>query len=401
MATRRGKNHEKRTTRKSPVSAAVNSARDLRRFDIATDSIDDLSEKIANVYRKVTLLHHPLARWMQILTDITILAEDTRRGKEADAIQRAFKVLMRIFEFVGHYTHLDLSELPEDVHWLAKRMRARSRDEYFGGGGPREGLTRWILAKYPYACAKCGASRCECVLKPDVFEERREEKGLAAYRKLSTFAKNQRLALADRSTHKELTLPGMFEFFRVIYGHNTYGRETWQTAMHLVEESGEATTELSRIDMFNRALSPSWRQVLTDVASALPKHKELSPSEARAAARAARRLMKEDAATSLADSATDKFKEEIADIMSWTSALLYQLMRKRHKLAKDTFTADAVRQEIQKQTGEESKKGYLTFVAKESSHLLFCPFCEEPQCADKCLLHNATASEIKDDVTHV
>lgn len=371
-------------------------------IDLQTVSIDSLAYAFADVYRPVTITERPSFRWLQISTDVTILAEDVRREHERkeQAIDRALKVLARLLEFIGHYTYLSMEVLQprSDIGaFVGKLLRSPSYADYFAVHDPVEGPTRWIYAKYPLACAKCGKRPCHCVLAPRLFENRRKNrKPYEEFIKPSNAARaGLRAAWSEDAAVGYLTLPGMFSFFNDLYHPTYYLQDHWKTAMHLVEEMGEATTELSRLELTFEAAKGTtginihnlWSNIEASVAGRLEDEK-IAASELSATVTQLR------ASTDWMEPArlvAEKFKEELADVFSWLSAVVYQL------LGDASLSADVLAKRLSE---GEKKGGYLHHVKGGQESELQCPWCGKPQCSDGCLVMNAYASEVYESVAH-
>lgn len=139
---------------------------------IAIDSapVEEVCLGIASVYKNVSLAQDPIYRWLQVVNDVTILGEDVRRGaaRQTAATERAIKVLMRLLDFLGYYLYA-ASFSPADKSFAAfvsTYLKKKSYDSYFPTSEPKEGLTRWVLVKYPRVCSKCGYAPCHCIFGP-------------------------------------------------------------------------------------------------------------------------------------------------------------------------------------------------------------------------------------------
>src|SRR5574341_1822959 len=142
---------------------------EIRPFTLEEPSIEEVASRLAQIYAPVSLSRYPMFAWLLIMDDVTILGEDLRRQREDEAIHRASAVLVRLLEFIGYYTYVhDLHDeaTPRGANDVAARMLRRRSYTRFLPDSLREGPTRWILAKYPFACSKCGHDQCNCLLAP-------------------------------------------------------------------------------------------------------------------------------------------------------------------------------------------------------------------------------------------
>lgn len=364
-------------------------------FDLNTTTLEQISKGIAGVYKSTDLAKYPMFRWVQILHDATILGEDIRRNRPEKAIQRSGRVLIRLLDFIGHYLFVHdpqkgHPELPDIVSIALKR---RSYKNLFANPGPEEGPTRWILAKYPGACAKCGRKPCECIVNPWIFEERREKPG--PYSPYRTHTERLRRGL-KKQTIKPFTLPGMVGFFQGIYRNSYYHQDPWKLAMHLTEELGEATYELSRLELAwlgTNRIDP--RNHLNDILDEAENwiNEEIARIEDSADQAAFRRRAKHDIRKLInqlkvgkpfnvfIDIVSERFKEEIADIFSWLTAVI-------SKLSNDDNTVRDNLDHITKR-----------YVKRKGHRKVFrCPVCDELGCTNLCLITHGVSEELVEKV---
>jgi len=85
----------------------------IETFELNTP-IEYIAERLASVYRPVTLAQVPMFRWLHIINDTTILAEEVRRNRPKPAAIRAGKILMRLLDFLGYYLHVHKMKAPEN-----------------------------------------------------------------------------------------------------------------------------------------------------------------------------------------------------------------------------------------------------------------------------------------------
>jgi len=333
--------------------------------------------------------------WVQIVNDVTILGEQLRRNRRSEGAARAARVLFRLLEFLGYYLYTKGAQGDDEfADAVAKDLRRESYRDLFSNG-PREGPTRWILAKYPHVCSKCGEKPCHCLLWPWVLEERRESPG--PYEPFREKAELARARLRDEKENTRMSLAEMLAMFEGIYKNSYYHQEAWKVGMHLSEELGEATIELSRLELAWRGHRKfNVQQTLPTIvkyaqAKIDAEIKGLRHDNANDAAIQKRRevlqvgLKKEEDAFSKGDPwevfrqrVSEKFKEEVADVFSWLSAVLVKLDPNRDVLQEE-------------RTRFVWHKGTLEY--------LRCPWCGSGACTDECLVTHSVSSEITEKIT--
>jgi hypothetical protein len=364
-------------------------------FTLKKTTVDDIARQIAKVYSGVNLGGSPMFRWVQIVNDTTILGEDVRRGRNAKAVERAGRILMRVLSFIGHYLHHQGTGPVNPANlsfgdFVSKVLRQPSYTDYFSAAAPGEGPTRWILAKYPFACAKCGSRPCRCLLEPWVFEERREIPG--PFMKYRDATEQCRLKLKRNTKIEEFTLPGMVLFFNDLYRNSYYHQDPWKLTMHLAEELGEATIELSRLELAWMAstkeatdLKGLAEDIVADVKTLIDKEcerirepaderriRKKAEGELRYLGRALRGKNPWDAFVVLV---SEKFKEEMCDVFSWLSAIIAKL------------TLGKVEEEL-----EAITKRYVK--TKGHRQVLKCPWCGDEDCSNECLVEHEVSEEL-------
>jgi len=349
-------------------------------------TIEEISLRVAEIYRNVTYARDPMFRWVQIVNDVTILGEEVRRNEVSRALDRAGKVLMRLLDFIGY--HLSIHEIAEGresfADAVALALRAPSYLDYLDDGAPREGLSRWIYVKYPHACSKCGQSPCHCVVTPWVFEDRRENPG--PYEELRDRANDARTQLRETVT-REFTPAKLVDFFVKIYRNQYYNQEPWKVAMHLTEELGEATIELSRLQVLREyelsgqsVEGPILEKMMNEAHARV--HATLGSDSKKAQERADANLTRISTAISgdqpfsvLYGMIGEKLKEELADVASWFAAVVYNLESRSYE--------DAVSEMVKR------------YVDKTGSGYRFrCAWCHNEHCSDDCLVTNNFAGEV-------
>lgn len=375
---------------KGRIAEMPTKKRRVSSFDLDETTIEDISLGIATVYEKTDLAHYPLLRWVQILHDATILGEDVRRNRTSNAIDRAGRVLMRLLDFTGHYLYIHRPN-PRKPHFadiVSSALKMRSYTSYFDNSGPEEGPTRWIKAKYPSACAKCGKAPCVCLVEPWVFEERREKPG--PYEKYRKDTETLRMNLKDKATEL-FTLPSLFKFFNDIYRNSHYHQDAWKLTMHLAEELGEATVELSRLEF--AWLGERQKFNVTRHIRVIKEEAEIKIRKdiVRIKSRVGRQKMKSRAQTELDEIlpklrgegawdayvglVSERFKEEIADVFSWLAGVILKLSNGKYKRKLRQITDRYIE-------------------ASGHRKLLKCPWCGKGKCKNSCLISHGITEEL-------
>lgn len=359
---------------------------------LANPTLEEIGRRLGKLYGGASLSRDPMFSWVQIANDVTILGEELRRGRSDDAVDRAGKILMRLLEFLGYYlyVHQPLENRLSDA--LAISLRARSYDEILPVG-PQEGPSRWILVKYPYACSKCGKSPCHCLVEPWTLENRREEPE-GYLERFKAEADKAREKLKHEAVLPEFTLDSLLRHFEQIYRNSYWSQDPWKLGMHLSEELGEATIELSRINLQwmaqNRGIDlGSELELIFQIAS-----KKVEKSALRIRRGETKRIWQEQMTLELGkirDSfetaawetfgrlVRDKFKEEVSDVFSWLAAVIVKLDPERLKF-----------RETPEKFSHEGVGGVW--------HLA-CPWCHQQACTDSCLLTHGVSSEITEKLS--
>jgi hypothetical protein len=299
--------------------------------------------------------------------------------------------LMRLLEFIGHYSNLHEPTGNTFSDVLARALRRKSYSTWLPNG-PKEGPTRWIVAKYPFACSKCGQPQCHCLLDPEALENRREDP--QSYEEnFKQKAEAARKALRG-SSPPLFTLQSMMNHFHTIYRANYHHQDSWEIGMHLSEEVGEATIELSRLELRVRAPEHLNQDNLLQKAFVTVEKKLTKQVEKIKTGDDAKQKKRLDIKEALAERQQaleadlwgtyevmvgNKLKEEIADVLSWLAAIIIKL-----------------------------DKGFLQFReqprrfdTKDIGEALFlgCPWCHQPACSDECLVSHAISGEIFEHVS--
>lgn len=373
--------------------------------------LETIAKEFAGVYKLVSLAHLPMYRWLQIVNDVTILAEETRHGprRRQQAKNRAIKVLLRLLDFLGFYLYV--ARKPQVTNELTRFVANCLKSSSYPGYGyfdkrePQEGPSRWIYAKYPLACAKCGKKPCRCVVHPWIFEERRQNPEKFFTFRDEVFEKRSGLRKAWREGKiTYLTLPTLFKFFADIYRGSYYHLDPWKVVMHLSEEVGEATTELTRLELLflmkdkgyklNKkrlgAIESQTKAIMEEKLTSIEKEetKDKVRKETITTMEKALGELRHNKSSMqyLSTMVADKFKEEIADIFSWLSAVIYQL-------------SDGAVLDNKALVKLLIDNKYIKFPKHQLRFT--CPQCEDTECENDCLVENAIAAEMYEKVARL
>ena len=335
---------------------------------------------------------NPMFAWAQIVNDVTILGEDLRRGREPEAVNQAGDVLTRLLEFIGYYlfVHKIEGKVPF-ADFVAETLRIPAYVEFLPKG-LQDGPSWWVMYKYPFVCAKCGRLPCHCLIQPWVLEKRREDPGpyLEKFRKVAEEVRGR----LRESEHGEFTISGLIKHFRMIYEASYYYQDAWKIGMHLSEELGEAMTELGRMEIVCHERSVFNLDAKLDLAFKIARDR-LQADTAKITDPASSKQRKQEIEKELRDLELDlrkgnpwelmarligeRFKEEIADVLSWVSAIVVKLDPDLVKLA-------SVPRKFVKVTAGGVK-------------VLACPWCREDSCTDGCLVLHGVSGEIREKVS--
>lgn len=383
-------------------------------------------EKLARIYQNIEPSKFPIYRWMHVVNDATILGEEIRRSRYDEALKRLSTTLGRFLEFIGHflYVHRIQYNPKKDIMFnlsdlLALCFRRPSSRDPEGWEHQPETFTKWIVKKYPMSCGKCGGVPCECVLKPWIFEERREKPG--PYQEYKKRVEINRTNLIN-GPWPTFTIKSVFQKFSKIYRNSFYHLDPWKTAMHLSEEMGEAITQLSRLELvvllgtdniidnyinrirkdtyhnlnqkvkkikdstIKRETRNSWNREYRSYFEELNNLKEDSKDWLESwGLEKPNTEFREELVCRLffAELISDKLKEELADILSWIAALSYTLSS---VMKKSDFTVlDAL------------KENYST-EGRGRHEVSCCSWCKRMRCKIDCLVGHDLSAEIVEAV---
>ncbi len=194
---------------------------------------------------------------------------------------------------------------------------------------------------------------------------------------------------------KTFTIRGLVDHFRMIYRASYYHQEPWKIGMHLSEELGEAMTELSRMQIVCRGRTAfELTEEMLHVVFAIVRDrlksetKRISDDTNRQQRReqldselqlVERKLKGGDPWNTMATLIGERFKEEVADIMSWLSAIIV-------KLDPDLREFERIRMKFVKET-------------EGGVEVLQCPWCRQESCSDRCLVLHSLSGEIREAVS--
>lgn len=364
-------------------------------FSTTDASIEEIGERLGKLYDKAGLSKEPMFAWVQILNDMTILGEEVRRDRRREAVERAFEVLMRLLQFVGYYLSVHvIGERKDFSDIVANILRQSSFEE---DNEMRihlpEGPSKWVFSKYPKACSKCGKQPCHCLVEPWVLENRREDP--EPFERFKEETNDARRALSKVSLD-QFTLESLTTHFRGIYRNSYWHQDPWKIAMHASEELGEATIELSRLELYWRATQKDFKlekKLLDEVFKVsmenLRKHaKTIKITDVRKrrlqGLESDLRRLEEKFSTGnpwdiFASYVGERFKEEVADVLSWICAI--------------TIKFDENLERLNSLPGRYKKE------LQGGIEALQCPWCHETQCSDICLVTHDLSSEVTEKIS--
>jgi len=336
--------------------------------------------------KKRTLAHF----WLQVSNDASKVAEAVRRQKYELAMYNIGNAFCWMCCFVERLKE-DIKKLPNETDIL--KVRGKTFQE-------------WILYRYPFRCHHCGYPLCHCVLFSETMEERKDAHK-DAFEKMKEGVKTRltegRKELEKYSKLEKIPLKELFKGFNVVYGNKVFSSSIEDLTFHYLEEVGEVghvitvletlvghndadeldnkikdDPELKLEDHFKKdewdeafKQAKKSKQGNTDVILALEK---LEGNEKRNQVAAA--------------SICYMIMDEIADVFSWTTAIINKIERlgKKYSITEVFEGADWIPE-------EKNGKKYLygTGPVKEFR----CPYCVEPSCKTWCPLRNilTTVSE--------
>lgn len=403
----------------------------------------DICKGFRMVYEPVGIMTNmPLYRWTQVSNDVADLAEKIRRPHMEDpALQRLAKILARILEFVGRYTEGQYPRISlDDKIDFNSLIHASLRYQSISGSSTPadEYLSKWIRLKFPGGCSKCGKPKCECVLDPQIFEERHEKPD--GY--IKTYADKVETQRVRLSSWEDFTIEDLFKNFATIYGHSLYHQDPWKVVAHLSEEIGEVSTELTRLELLSElprgrmesevdtpdGRKSVWESIVGKVEQRIrrrlddfEKHGQNMASQKLSGNLAsfrekvtsvtqqpgsyigqwapmlqdyqgadeldlARRLF-------LAEVISYHIKEELADVTSWVCAAATVIKPRQDSKAQSKMVSFSVELPAGSRAVMANLIELYSFVL-EGQEFMSCAHCNKGCCDDGCLLRNVFADEL-------
>lgn len=364
----------------------------LEPFALNDTTLEEVGRRLGRLYENVTFSREPMFAWVQIMNDVTIMGEELRRERHKEAVQQAGDILTRMLEFLGYYMFVHKIDGNADfADFVATTLRAPAYSDY-APPGLQDGPSWWVLYKYPFACAKCGQSPCHCLVEPWTLENRREDPGpyLAKFRKVAEEARDK----LRSTTIQQLTIADLIDHFKRIYRASYYHQDPWKIGMHLSEELGEAMTELTRLEIVFRAsktfdlkaeLGSAFQITRYKLDRETDKIKDPANRQQRNAQLVESlnemqlKLAEGDPWKIMSGLIGERFKEEVADILSWLSAIVVKLDPELEALA-------------------AMPKKFLK-VTEGGINVLQCPWCRSESCSDRCLVLHGVSGEIREIVS--
>lgn len=295
-------------------------------------TLDDWVLKHYSLYGGNNRDKSPMELWLQVVTVGSRLAEDVRRGQIVKALNGNLVNLFGwLISFVGKYIHQpkfsDDDPIGEDLRRPSRTPNALPGPESFG---------KWVLQKYPGVCAACGNRPCICSAHRKTFEERKE-KGYAkeVNRIITRGVKLRNKALQDYARNKrardafyERSLDQLIDEFIFIYGGGHQSVDLWQVAAHLLEEIGEVADEvalLSEVSSLKNLMSGAKPPVKFKAVVEKAFRKEGSPTKLKQEMERMQGGGENKIIQRLRAESLLTLKEELADVFSWLSAMLYKI----------------------------------------------------------------------------
>lgn len=190
----------------------------------------------------------------------------------------------------------------------------------------------------------------------------------------------------------------MFEYFFGIYRNTYYNSDTWKVALHFTEELGEATTELSRLELIhNIRCIKEYTLPKEEIINELQIKKDRIEREINTNDKTrdksiekieklysdiVKNINNDNDFSYYATLIGLQLKEEISDVFSWLVAVMYML---------NGFKND-ITSVLKNMVGL-----YNQASGKEE---ILCPYCHQLECSDRCLVSHAIAKELQNQIYH-
>lgn len=331
-----------------------------------------------HIYCNVDRTISPSDMWLQVVNDASQLVEEIRKGrlirskeKRPDALRQLIKMFCWICGFIGKYTLDDTWGIQDPIKSLLKQNSCPDLNNI------EESFEKWILSKYPRVCPVCGHEYCVCSSYKAITEFRDqnvEHYGLT-YSQLQARWSEQK-GDSKRKLKEDINniigqwpLDRWLQMFNRIYGMSHFGMTIESIAFHLLEEVGEVSNEI----LYIRQLRQMKKHKISHIIKGAIKNID-DPDDILE-----KIFANNQALESLTNSNILSLKNELADVFSWISALLYKI----YSQANGGYLPN-----VKIQFSKELE-GYFT----TSQDAFGCHFCGHPKCSVNCVMIN-TATKI-------
>jgi NTP pyrophosphatase (non-canonical NTP hydrolase) len=192
----------------------------ITRKNLANKGLQHWEQEFADIYAAVDQKRRPTDIWLLLVEDASQVAEQVRRDKYADALDRLAHVVCWTCSFVH---------------------RLRAANDL--GITINATLPEIVWHKYPGHCSTCAQRRCVCSVNRAEIEE------LTAKQKTKRLAAIERDLDVARSRKSDVpaTLNDLQRMFRSIYGGAHYGYAIEAIAFHFLEEVGEVASDIRHL----------------------------------------------------------------------------------------------------------------------------------------------------------
>ncbi len=307
-------------------------------------TLDDWVLKFHEIYSQRNHDKSPIELWLHVANDAGQLSEEVRKGYPEEVVVRAAKLFGRICAFVGKYLYQKTFDKKDPVATLLRKPEPSDEDFITG----KESYSKWILMKYTGRCQVCGRDICLCPPyrtitenrdKPEYEKEagdlkkRAIQETVKAIRKknravIVPFPAEKKIVTVKFAQFKDLRLDNTIDYFHRIYGGGQFDVDLWKIAAHLMEEIGEVSNEI----LYLQELKERERhRAYEGFDGCLKKiYGDKGGKEGRLAQQVkmeiARACNNEEKALRYVKGCIRRtLKEELADVFSWLSALLWKI----------------------------------------------------------------------------
>jgi len=326
--------------------------------------------------------------WLQVSNDATKVAEAVRRQKHELAMYNLGNAFCWMCCFVERLKE-DISQFPN------KQKILKTRGDSF---------QNWILYRYPFSCHHCGYNLCHCSLYSEMMEDRKDAQA-QEFKKfkggIEQRIKKERKKLFNPYPKNNYSLDKLFEEFNKIYGNKVFSTNLEDLTFHYLEEVGEvghAITLLETLIGHNTA-DELEEKIKKDPRITLKKvysekdwkegFRQAKKSKEGKICDALKVLEKEPKLKQNAvESICYMIMDEIADVFSWTTAIVNKiaLLEKKYSIIEVFSGADWIPKE---------KQGRAYLHGTGSAKDFRCPYCINPECKTWCPLSNILTSVSK------